>query len=126
MRGMKALATAGAFAFLGLRQLFLVRPHPLDDFLFVYQNSPTTPDGDRIESVFSLMENQIAQSVFRLREYFGFDAQSLFSKRMIERSDRTEEMMLGFQGGALSAKVHWGSDLDLWMTFETVLLSSRL
>jgi hypothetical protein len=65
MRGMKALATAGAFAFLVLRQLFLVRPHLLDEFLFVYQNLPTTPDGDRNESVFSIMENQIAQSVFR-------------------------------------------------------------
>jgi uncharacterized protein YjhX (UPF0386 family) len=35
------------------------------------------------------------------------DAQSLFSNRMTEGSDRTEELVLGFQGGGLPATVRW-------------------
>lgn len=47
-------------------------------------------------------------------------AQFLFSKKMTEESDRTEDINLGFQGGGIAATVHWRSDLDLWMTFQTV------
>jgi uncharacterized protein YjhX (UPF0386 family) len=35
------------------------------------------------------------------------DAQSLFSNRMTEGSDRVKELVLGFQGGGLPATVHW-------------------
>jgi hypothetical protein len=42
---------------------------------------------------------------------------SLFEERMTGGSDRTEEIQLGFQGGAALAQVHWRSDLDLWAAF---------
>jgi hypothetical protein len=58
-------------------------------------------------------------SVLQGREEIS-NAQSLFSKRMVEGCDRVEEMNLGFQGGGLAATVHWSSDLDLWMALQGV------
>ena len=45
---------------------------------------------------------------------------TLFAERMTEHCDRSEETELGFQGGGVPAKVHWRSDLDLWMAFRRV------
>lgn len=46
------------------------------------------------------------------------NAMSLFCKQMTANSDRAEEIQLGFQGGGMLAKVHWRSDLDLWVAFR--------
>lgn len=47
-------------------------------------------------------------------------AQSLFAETMTRGSDRAEDINLGFQGGGLPARVHWRSDLDIWMSFQSV------
>jgi hypothetical protein len=47
-------------------------------------------------------------------------AQEAFSRRMLERTDQSGEVELGFQGGRRPSTVHWRADLDLWMTFQTL------